>query len=126
MTDKESVMQALKDSLRNQHCGFIENVGNVYAVSEETINDTLELLKEQPKWISVEDQMPPENMRVIGYNPVDGCMFVGFRKTYRYSWQDTSVCYWYILTARCSTKQITKRVTHWMPLPEPPERTDMG
>ena len=47
MTDKESVMQALKDSLRNQHCGFIENVGNVYAVSEETINDTLELLTEQ-------------------------------------------------------------------------------
>ena len=47
MTDKESVMQALKDSLRNQHCGFIENVGNVYALSEETINDTLELLKEQ-------------------------------------------------------------------------------
>ena len=47
MTDSESVMQALKDSLRNQHCGFIENVGNVYAVSEETIKDILELLKEQ-------------------------------------------------------------------------------
>ena len=46
MVDRESVMQALKDSLRNQHCGFIENVGNVYAVSEETINDVLELLKE--------------------------------------------------------------------------------
>ena len=45
--DKESVMQALQDSLRNQHCGFIEGVGNVYAVSEETINKTLELLKEQ-------------------------------------------------------------------------------
>ena len=47
MTDRKSVMQALKDSLRNQHCGFIENVGNVYAVSEETINDALKLLKEQ-------------------------------------------------------------------------------
>lgn len=47
MPDRESVMQALRDSLKNQHCGFIEGVGNVYAVSEETINDTLELLKEQ-------------------------------------------------------------------------------
>ena len=47
MVDRESVAQALKDSLRNQHCGFIEGVGNVYAVSEETINDTLKLLKEQ-------------------------------------------------------------------------------
>lgn len=47
MVNRESVVQALKDSLRNQHCGFIEGVGNVYVVSEETINDTMELLKEQ-------------------------------------------------------------------------------
>lgn len=47
MPDRESIMQALKDSLMNQHCGFIENVGNVYAVSEETINNILELLKER-------------------------------------------------------------------------------
>ena len=72
-------------------------------------------------WISVKDRLPPEGKAVIGYTPVDGCMFVGFYKTYRYSWQDTSVSYWYILTARGSTKTITKRVSHWMPLPEPPE-----
>ena len=61
-------MQALKDSLKNQHCGFIEGIGNVYAVSEETINDTLELLKEQePKQvIGIADSI--EGMEV-GYCP---------------------------------------------------------
>lgn len=58
MNNRESVMQALNDSLMNQHCGFIENVGNVYAVSEETINDTLELLEEQ--------QAIPVDTKVIG------------------------------------------------------------
>ena len=42
-----NVKQSLEDSLKNQHCGFIDGVGDVYAVSEETIKDALELLKEQ-------------------------------------------------------------------------------
>ena len=42
------VKQSLEDSLKNHHCGFIDGVGNVYAVSEETIKDVFELLKEQP------------------------------------------------------------------------------
>lgn len=63
MPDRESVMQALKDSLRNQYCGFIENVGNVYAVSEEIINDTLELLKEQEQRINELE----EKLRLMEY-----------------------------------------------------------
>ena len=39
-----NVKQSLEDSLKNQHCGFIDGIGDVYAVSEETIKDTLELL----------------------------------------------------------------------------------
>lgn len=45
--DREKVIQALDDSLKNQHCGFVDGVGDVYAVSEETIKDILELLKWQ-------------------------------------------------------------------------------
>ena len=47
MIDKQKIVESLKDSLSNLHCGFVEGIGNVYAVSEETINHTLELLKEQ-------------------------------------------------------------------------------
>lgn len=31
---------------------------------------------------------------------------------------------WAIITAMRSTKILTKKVTHWMPLPEPPEVSD--
>ena len=47
----DKVKQSLEDSLKNQHCGFIDGVGDVYAVSEETIKDVLELLKEQQEKI---------------------------------------------------------------------------
>ena len=44
-----NIKKSLEGSLKNQHCGFIEGVGDVYAVSEETIKDILELLKKQTK-----------------------------------------------------------------------------
>lgn len=83
------------------------------------------LIKEAPTvggWISVNDRMPEDETMVIGYTPVDGYMFVGFHRTYvsaDYCWSA-----WYIVTSMRSTKKITKKVTHWMPLPEPPKEED--
>lgn len=70
-------------------------------------------------WVSVEDKLPENEKIVIGYTPCDGYMFIGFYRTYKsdnYEWSD-----WCILTSMRSTKKITKKVTHWMPLPEPPK-----
>lgn len=70
-------------------------------------------------WISVKDRLPENELMVIGYTPVDGYMFIGFHKTevaFGYDWSS-----WYIITSMRSTKKITKKVTHWMPLPEPPK-----
>ena len=123
MIDREKLIKALE-----QHCDTKADCNSCPYEPEETsikcrdsfLCDCLEALK-QPQWISVKDRLPAEDEMVIGYTPVDRHMFVGFHKTYRYSWQDTAVCYWYILTARNSTRKMTKRVTHWMPLLEPPE-----
>ena len=73
------------------------------------------------EWISVKDRLPPDDQMVIGYTPVDGYMFVGFHKMYKHSWREKLVGEWFIITAMRSTRSMTKRVTHWMPLPEPPE-----
>jgi len=73
-------------------------------------------------WISVKDKMPDNEQLVLAYTPVDGYMFVGFQRTYH--WSGGDYFYWYIVTARRSTKQITKRVTHWMPLPIKPLEDD--
>ena len=45
--DREKVIKELDDSLKNQHCGFVDGVGDVYAVSDETIKNIIVLLKEQ-------------------------------------------------------------------------------
>ena len=47
MPDMEKVIQELNDSLKNLHCGFVDGIGNVYAVSDETIKNIIALLKEQ-------------------------------------------------------------------------------
>jgi len=73
------------------------------------------------RWISTKDQMPPNDQMVIGYTPVDGRMFVGFHRSVTYSFLNEPVSYWYIETAMRSTKQIKKKVTYWMPLPELPK-----
>lgn len=67
-------------------------------------------------WISIKDQMPPEQVPVLVYP----------------SWRRTSIMdvgYWFTHTrsaigwniAGTSGGGIGKDVTHWMPLPDPPE-----
>jgi hypothetical protein len=70
------------------------------------------------KWIPVSERLPEVDEPVIAFCK-SGKIFVGFRRKY-YSgrWG------WVILTARDSTKDITQTVTHWMPLPEPPEENE--
>ena len=73
----------------------------------------------QTKWISVKDKLPEDNQMVIGYTPVDGYMFVGYLTHSK--WGDILEEKWHIITAMRSDRRITKRVTHWMPLPELPK-----
>lgn len=68
-------------------------------------------------WISVEERFPPEGQMVLGYTSCDGVIFVGFYRKNTSSHYRSS---WYIATAMCSTKKMPKKVTHWMPLPDPP------
>ena len=69
------------------------------------------------EWISVDERLPENDVIVIGYTPCDGFMFVGYyHEEKKYDWK-----VWHIITAMRSTKVITKKVTHWMPLPESPK-----
>ena len=69
------------------------------------------------EWISVDERLPKNNVMVIGYTPCDGFMFVG----YYHEEKKYDLKVWRIITAMRSTKVITKKVTHWMPLPHPPK-----
>ena len=67
------------------------------------------------KWIPVTERLPEDDEVVLIACKI-GKMFVGYHKHLFPGYE-----VWRILTARDSTKKITYTVTHWMPLPMPPE-----
>ncbi len=69
------------------------------------------------EWISVKDRLPHSQQMVVGYTPCDGYMFVGFYQKVESPYYKS---YWNIITSMRSTRKMTKKVTHWMPLPAPP------
>lgn len=71
------------------------------------------------EWISVNERLPKSQVMVLCYTPCDGYIFVGYYQKVDPNpyWKS----YWNIITAMRSTKKMTKKVTHWMPLPEPPK-----
>ena len=73
-----------------------------------------DLLREQLHWIPVSERLPPDcssyAIRSIQLIVNDGFVTIGYWYPETETWHDTSV------------RGITKQVTHWMPLPEPPEK----
>ena len=47
MTDRKKVIKGLEDSFANQGCGYMDGVGELYAVSGEDLQNAIALLKEQ-------------------------------------------------------------------------------
>lgn len=74
------------------------------------------------EWISVQDRLPEDGQRVLGYTPIDGYIFVGFyqKDPMNEKYPGLHRKEWYLITSMRSTQKVTKRVTHWMPIPPPP------
>ena len=77
------------------------------------------------KWISVTERLPEEcphpyddmTKAVLIYTPVDGYTHIGWYAGKDYRGRDV----WKTLSAMRSWQTCTKKVTHWMPLPQPPK-----
>ena len=84
----------------------------------DNCHDIAEMSYNKPRWIPVEDRLPDENVKVL-LMCKNKAMFVGFLGRY---YCDSDELRFLIYTALNSTKLLNKgRVTHWMPLPEPPK-----
>ena len=73
---------------------------------------------QQMRWIPVEERLPEEGKRCLLYTPCDGILCVGYYAG-KDDWQHRHK--WRLVTAMRSTQTLTKKVTHWRPLPEAPK-----
>lgn len=86
-----------------------DNLDDAY---EQGWMDALDNLKNAPsvsapQWISVKDRLPDDNDRVIAFRPYEAEVSA-YRYCVKWGWSlKTSMSY--------------NGITHWMPLPEPPE-----
>ena len=87
------------------------------------------LIERQPtltppnEWVSVDERLPEEKEMCLLYTPRDGIMCVGFYDGDD-NWEHKHR--WKLVTAMRSSQTLTKKVTHWMPLPAPPDSQKKG
>ena len=77
------------------------------------------------RWISVEERLPDVNAKCLvsihyrdGYDTID---VLWFRKAYKSLDLPKKGDYWLRYDSEYGDIDMTALVTHWMPLPEPPE-----
>ena len=69
------------------------------------------LLEDMPKWISVKDELPPRERNILAVNGHGRIKILAFwkKEEKRWTWiEDSRFTHW-------------NDITHWMPLPEPPD-----
>lgn len=80
----------------------------------EALGMAIAALREQPRWISVKERLPEINTKVL----------VRYKHTGEPHKRSTAFDYLYVSATNPVVFNWTQhpcRVTHWMPLPEPPE-----
>lgn len=72
------------------------------------------------RWVSVEDRLPEtDDWVLVWYCDKDGDFFATVGK-YK-EWKPTGERYWYTDVDNNETAWPPVKITHWMPLPEPPK-----
>ena len=109
--DKERLLQALKDAKEFWREGYKDGYrAAVWA---------------QPRWISVEERLPETNGEFLVFKHYrDEYKTIGtlsFRKAYKSLDLSKRGNYWLRYDSEYGDIDMTDVVTHWMPLPEPPE-----
>jgi hypothetical protein len=115
MAELEKVIKGLELCLQGDSnfcelsCPYYHQCGAFYENNEALLKDALSLLKAQePGWVSVKDRLPEKSGRYLVYakegERETHRTIAPFHKAFHLSGR---MAYW--------------KVTHWMPLPEPPK-----
>ena len=113
---REEAIKVLSEDLKQRSDGYysyLQHYGHRDNAEEEHL-DALDMaisaLREQPRWIPVTERLPEVGTTVLTLDK-----FGHIHDRYMYRHQDGTALFTaeYLVTS--------KDVTHWMPLPEPPE-----
>ena len=107
MADREDVIKGLECLSSDEVCYGSDCPHYDFDCTQEIAQDVLNLLKEQEPivgWISVKDRLPERYERILTYDK-----YSGVKEN------------WLLKSDPCVSWSYGFHVTHWMPLPEPPE-----
>ena len=107
--DAEKVESDCVDALLKDALAYIQQLENQIGELTEKVS---QLEAAQPKWIGVEDRLPEDRGDFITKIHCDNGDWIEVN-TFDYMEKE-----WWHDTVSCT---VTKFVTHWMPLPEPPK-----
>ena len=101
-------------SINCEDCEYYESICS-HTTDERLAPDALALIEhieaKVPKWISVKDELPPRELNILAVNGHGRIKILALwkKEDKRWTWIEDS--------------RFTHRndITHWMPLPEPPE-----
>lgn len=102
-TDALAYIQQLEAELDNTRLSFAQQTREVEEYKVELLNQVKKTIEQLPKWISVEERLPKEFATVLMMRDDIKQACVGW------------------LIGGCWSVPKGVRVTHWMPLPKPPE-----
>ena len=131
MTDREKVFDALRNCITEPKCKDCpwedcEKIGHKRVnVPVTLLLDTLNLLKEQPQWISVKKKLPEQ----AGYSCLVSAEYGDGKRAEFIAFTGYGESEWYTYDALFMEKEREAdnrvhhnyHITHWMPLPQPPE-----
>lgn len=114
MTDREKLIELICEGHKNYL--FYDQIADYLltnGVRLESKQATSENASDENKrWIPVTERLPDTQMEVLTYSECNGvrsaCLLAA----------DDETQMWYL----CRTDKLSIAVTHWMPLPEPPEK----
>lgn len=122
ITDREKVLKELGylSEMLFQQYQFVHDAD--YYDAFRTVDDAIDMLKAQPKWIPVEEKLPDKDGRYLvcdGGDVLEACFSPTGQLRRNQNGGFDRLPSW--STTDCYESEDLDHVTHWMPLPNPPE-----